>query len=103
MSDRLCRPPSPASSPNGPVPTPGVYGTQNGTSYANAWNGLNSIVFGGAGVNFSQDTVYVCGSHIYTLSNINNFPTQARVPVTVSGFTIRMDYPTDPGRSSVGR
>lgn len=84
-------------SPNGPIPTPGVYGSQNGTSYANAWNGLNSIVFGGAGVSLG-DTVYVCGSHIYTLSNINNFPTQARVPVTVSGFTIRMDYPSDAGR-----
>jgi hypothetical protein len=84
------------SSPNGPVPTAGVYGSQNGTSYANAWNGLNSVVFGGAGVQ-AGDALYVCGSHIYTLSNINNFPTQARVPVTVSGFTIRMDYTNDPG------
>jgi len=80
-----------------PIPTASVYGTQDGTSYANAWNGTTSIVFGGAGVN-PGDTLYLCGLHIYSyLTFSSDFFVQALVTNTVSGYTIRMDWPTDPG------
>lgn len=41
--------------------TGGVYGSDNGTSYANAWNSLSDVVWGVSGVN-TGDTLYVCGS-----------------------------------------
>jgi hypothetical protein len=82
--------------PAHPIPTAGVYGAQNGTNYANAWNGLESIVWGGSGVQ-AGDTVYVCGSHIYMLPD-NNYPGyQASIAIGTSGCTIRMDYASDPG------
>lgn len=78
-----------------PIPTVGTYGNQDGTSYANAWNGLGSVVWGGGGVN-SGDTLYVCGTHIMTyklgvLPHVNNF-----IITVGSGVTIRGDYPSDP-------
>lgn len=87
-----------ATSPAHPIPTIGVYGNQDGTTYANAWNGLESIVWGASGVN-SGDTLYVCGAHIYALSNYNYAALQATIPIdpSGSGCTIRMDYPPDPG------
>lgn len=82
--------------PNGPDPLPGIYGSQDGTSYANAWNGFPSIVWGPTGVT-NGDTLYICGSHIYYMSNSTSFAAQATVNALASGFTVRMDYPGDPG------
>ena len=39
-----------------------VYGSQNGTSYANAWPGLSNVEWGADGVQ-AGDTLYVCGTH----------------------------------------
>lgn len=87
------------SSPYHPIAQTGIYGSQNGTSYADAWNGIQSVVWGGGGV-VSGDTLYICGSHLYWTSN-NSVPYyQAYIAVSplASGCTIRMDYATDPGQ-----
>jgi hypothetical protein len=85
-------------SPAHPIPTTGIYGAQNGTNWANAWNGLESVVWGPGGVQ-AGDTLYVCGEHIYTVTLWNYPSLQARIPISpaASGCIIRMDYPSDPG------
>lgn len=40
-------------------------GTRNGTTYTTAWGGWSEIVWGGGGVS-AGDTLYVCGSHLYS-------------------------------------
>jgi PKD repeat protein len=80
-------------------PEGGSYGSENGTSYANAWDGLNDIVWGGAGV-VAGDTLYICGLHLYTYTGTP--PTSGWQTITVSGtpgahITIRGDYPGDAG------
>ncbi len=85
-----------------PNPTAGVYGTQNGTSYANAWNGITSIVWGGAGVN-TGDTIYVCGIHEYRKLSGEPSGFSGTTTIGVSGITIRMDYAPDPGTMFGGR
>lgn len=45
-----------------PLTTPGTYGGEDGTTYADAWNGFQNIVWGGAGV-VAGDTLYVAGTH----------------------------------------
>lgn len=85
-----------------PIPTAGVYGRQDGTSYSNAWNGLFSVVWGENGVE-AGDNLYVCGTHLYTASNIVFIANQGVDYITESGFstnypiTIRMDSPIEPG------
>ncbi|MBF0593355.1 MAG: right-handed parallel beta-helix repeat-containing protein [Candidatus Omnitrophica bacterium] len=85
-----------------PVSSHGVYGTQDGTSYANAWNGIRDIVWGENGV-AAGDDLYVCGSHVYATSSGNFITEQAREYIKESGYspdfpvTIRMDCPSDPG------
>jgi hypothetical protein len=80
-----------------PNPEAGVYGAQNGTDYANAWNGLTSIVWGPRGVS-SNDTLYVCGTHIYSITLwIGNCNAQAADLIRSSYVTIRGDWPGDPG------
>jgi len=49
---------------NNPITDEGVYGSQDGTSYANAWNGIDSIKWGEDGVE-AGDTLHICGTHIY--------------------------------------
>ncbi len=51
------------------------YGLGDGSSYENAWNGLTdypktdeSVVWGAGGVK-PGDTLYVCGTHVYNLTN----------------------------------
>ena len=44
-------------------PKGGTYGAENGTSYAAAWDGIGSVVWGGAGV-VAGDTLYICGLHL---------------------------------------
>jgi hypothetical protein len=82
---------------NHPVPTASVYGSQDGTTYANAWNGLTSIVWNGGGIN-AGDTLYICGLHIYAYKTWSaSFFTQGISTNWTSGITIRMDYPGDKG------
>ena len=85
-------------------PAGGDYGAKNGTSYNNAWDGLRSVVWGPNGVK-PGDTLWVCGLHIYTMSNplsSGGFATQADIsPVSGTGESarviIRGDYSGDPG------
>ena len=83
-------------------PAGGNYGPENGTSYQNAWEGLKSVVWGQNGVK-PGDTLWVCGLHIYTMSDpYHNFADQADVnPVSGTGeaarVIIRGDYPGDAG------
>lgn len=80
-----------------PVPQIGIYGTQTGTNYANAWNGIGSVAWGSNGV-ASGDTLYVCGTHIYKIFNdVGNGNSLGVNPIGVSGITIRMDWPGDRG------
>lgn len=85
-----------------PIPTSGIYGLQNGTSYPNAWNGLFSIQWGEGGVEPGDD-LYVCGIHVYEVRNQNFTAIQAVNYITESGhsseypITIRMDSPFEAG------
>ena len=84
-----------------PIPTAGVYGAQDGTSYANAWNGLCAVIWGSGGV-VAGDTLWVCGCHIHSTTSNNYISSQAQVVVGAQGsagnpITIRMDYSPDPG------
>ncbi len=47
-----------------PATTTATYGSENGTSYSNAWNGFSDIVQGVGGV-VSGDTLYLDGSATY--------------------------------------
>jgi hypothetical protein len=85
-----------------PVATQGEYGHQDGATYANAWNGLFSVVWGEGGVE-PGDTLYVCGTHLYTARVINFLANQGVTMITESGvseefpITIRMDAPVEHG------
>lgn len=75
-------------------PSGGSYGTEDGTSYANAWDGFTNITWGTGGVE-AGDTLYVCGAHSETLS------------VGASGadgayIKIRFDFKTDIGSIDSG-
>ena len=83
-----------------PVALGAVCGMQNGTNYDNAWNGLQAVVWGASGVN-TGDTLYVCGTHIYSFTNDTRLNQQAATG-TQSGVTIRMDWPDAPGLVFVG-
>jgi hypothetical protein len=43
-------------------PAGGTYGAENGTSYANAFDGFADIVWSGGGI-VAGDTLFVCGAH----------------------------------------
>ncbi len=64
-------------------PSGGSYGTEDGTSYANAWNGFDNIDWANMG---SGDTLYVCGTHL-----------DCYLDVGQDNITIRGDYYSDPG------
>jgi hypothetical protein len=74
--------------------TASTYGTEEGTSYENAWNGLDAVTWGGDGLN-AGDTLYICGHHSGVTSNgwSNNAYTKIVVgasgssgsPITISG------------------
>lgn len=80
-----------------PVPQEGVYGSQDGTTYANAWNGIRSVVWGVGGVT-TGDTLYICGTHIATYIAGGSSPNTASYALwlTNSGITLRGDYQNDP-------
>jgi hypothetical protein len=70
-------------------PSGGSYGTENGSSYANAWDGFDNVDWTASGVQ-PGDTLYVCGTHT------------EQVTVGGSGIaghpiTIRGDYSGDAG------
>jgi hypothetical protein len=68
-----------------PIADPGIYGSQDGSSYANAFNGIFSIKWGEGGVE-AGDTLYVCGTHIYNMYYTYwDSPTSARIKE--SGFS----------------
>ncbi len=80
-----------------PIPTSSVYGSQDGTSYANAWNGITSVTWGVSGVN-TGDTLYVCGTNIFKFVGAGgDVKNQGTNLIGASGVTIRMDYAPDPG------
>lgn len=69
-------------------------GTNAGTSYANAWQGWSSIVWGVGGV-VGGDTLYVCGAHSYAagISVGAHGGSSEATRCTISGA-----YAADPGR-----
>jgi len=87
------------------------YGTEDGSSYENAFNGLVNwdddlgnlpgIVWGPNGVE-AGDTLYICGRHEVDF-NDRAFSDQAVFNINASGYssaypvTLRGDYPSDPG------
>lgn len=73
---------------------PNGAGSADGTSYANAWNGINSVVFGAGGVS-TGDTLYICGTNILTYTAGGPNVTSGLLRVNQGGITIRGDYPGD--------
>ena len=61
-------------------PAGGSYGSENGTSYANAWDGLLNVRWGTGGVQ-PGDTLWVCGLHIHEMVSKGYVATQAQIPV----------------------
>jgi len=61
-------------------PEGGNYGNEDGTSYANAWDGLLNVVFGERGVE-SGDTLYICGAHIHKMTGKGDVGIQANINV----------------------
>jgi hypothetical protein len=77
----------------------GNYGSGDGSSYANAWNGLESVKWSLLNVAGSSSTLWVCGTHkrrMQVSSGEYGGPgfTSAR---RYDGLVIRGDYPGDPG------
>lgn len=84
-----------------PTPTAGIYGDQDGTTYADAWNGLRSVVWGSGGVQ-AGDTLWVCGKHIHKMTSGAAIAAQGIVSVGASGIegdpiVVRGDYDGDVG------
>lgn len=69
-------------------PSGGSYGTEDGTSYANAWDGFGNIDWS---LLTKGSTLYICGTHTEGLSVLNQFGT------AVNPVNIRGDYAADPG------
>jgi len=66
-------------------PASGSYGAENGTSYANAWDGWNSIVWGNTGV-VASDTIYLCGNHSFSASiSLGQTNATTKNRITISG------------------
>ncbi|MCG8338634.1 MAG: right-handed parallel beta-helix repeat-containing protein, partial [Proteobacteria bacterium] len=72
------------------------YGKGNGTTYENAWNGLESVIWGKNGVE-AGDTLFVCGTHVKFSTGWEGAE-QGQITIQNSGFsndqriTIRGDY-----------
>lgn len=83
-------------------PKGGYYGNEDGTSYDNAWDGLHSVVWGENGVE-PGDTLYICGLHVWDVTQKTPIVGQGYIYVNVEGISeatrviIRGDYPDDPG------
>ncbi|KYK26816.1 hypothetical protein AYK26_04485 [Euryarchaeota archaeon SM23-78] len=83
-------------------PPGGDYGTEDGTDYDNAWDGLLNVVWGPGGVR-GGDNLYICGLHVHEITNpYDNFVSQADIfPVSGNSenerIIIRGDCPGNPG------
>jgi hypothetical protein len=82
-------------------PAGGDYGLENGTSYENAWDGLEKVVWGTGGVQ-PGDNLWVCGTHVRREVARGNLVLGGRVyPISGTSddqrVTIRGDFPNDPG------
>ncbi|KYK25768.1 hypothetical protein AYK26_02015 [Euryarchaeota archaeon SM23-78] len=80
-------------------PAGGDYGLENGTSYDNAWDGLENVPWGGGGVQ-SGDTLYICGMHILKLMVSRSDQGYLRVSKGIDNShrtIIQGDCPDDPG------
>jgi hypothetical protein len=81
-------------------PQGGYYGSEDGSSYDNAWDGLLEVVWGEEGVQ-PGDTLWVCGLHVHDITDIYSYSN--RTIKLSSGIddgkriTIRGDYPEDNG------
>ena len=64
-------------------PAGGNYGSEDGSSYQDAWDGLLNVVWGPGGVQ-PGDNLYVSGLHIYEATEWGNLGTQADI-TPVSG------------------
>ncbi|MDY6950023.1 MAG: right-handed parallel beta-helix repeat-containing protein [Thermodesulfobacteriota bacterium] len=74
-------------------PAGGDYGLENGTSYANAWDGFTKISWGSGsevGKVDAGDTLYICGTHRESL-NVGSSGASGKV------ITVRGDFRSDPG------
>jgi Right handed beta helix region len=77
----------------------GNYGSGDGSSYANAWNGLESVQWSKVNVSGTSSTLWVCGTHkrrmqVPSADYGGSAFTSAR---RYDGLVIRGDYPGDPG------
>jgi PKD repeat protein len=81
-------------------PAGGNYGAEDGTSYANAWDGLLNVRWGAGGVD-AGDTLYVCGTHILNMTSKTLYNQGSITPHSgdsdAARVTIRGDYGGDPG------
>jgi len=80
-------------------PAGGNYGSEDGTSYENAWDGLLNVVWGAGGVE-ADDTLYICGLHLRTYAGSPQWEIIGPVTSGTSDsnrVTIRGDYPGDQG------
>jgi len=86
-------------------PVGGSYGSEDGSSYDNAWDGLLNVQWASpkeSGKVGPGDTLYICGLHIYTWTGSPPIATAGNINL-VGGtsdearITIRGDYPSDPG------
>jgi len=85
-------------------PAGGSYGSEDGLSYDNAWDGLTNVQWANpkeSGKVGPGDTLYICGIHLATWTSSGLIATKGDItPVSgTSGhlITIRGDYPGDPG------
>ncbi len=74
----------------------GPYGSDNGTSYANAWDGFAAVVWGVSGVN-AGDTLKVCGSFVAADYDGGGL---AMLSVDQSGVTVDGNCSSDGGIST---
>lgn len=77
-----------------------VYGSNNGTTYNDAWNGPTNIVWGGAGV-LAGDTIWVCGIFGSAGSGWDSY-SYAKMTVGTAGITIRGDADNAPDVNAHG-
>ena len=85
-------------------PYGGSYGAENGTSYANAWDGLGRVIWGSSGVK-AGDTLYICGTHPSPNHYVGGTAVNGHTYLAIGAsgtagapITIRGDYAGDPGR-----
>ena len=84
-------------------PVGGDYGSEDGSSYSNAWDGPLNIVFNETGVE-PGDELYVCGLHYHTVTSGGSITEQGDIVLRSGGsesspyrITIRGDCPGDQG------